>query len=135
MAADILQLLGIRSFRTAVVLLGGLLAYDAFWWVAVTRVAPHGAWARGSEEAGGEYPVGWDQLCRDFGRQQRLRCVRSGHRGRSAHHSPIVASRSAGACTVRGRKLCLVQLLRPPLQLLCCRSGHAMGAQRLAAAD
>lgn len=30
-ATDILQLLGLRSFRTAAVLLLGLLAYDVFW--------------------------------------------------------------------------------------------------------
>lgn len=31
MATDILQLLGIRSFRTAALMLFGLLAYDVFW--------------------------------------------------------------------------------------------------------
>lgn len=30
-ATDILQLLGLRSFRTAALLLLGLLAYDVFW--------------------------------------------------------------------------------------------------------
>ena len=31
LAADILQLVGLRSFRVAGVLLAGLLAYDVFW--------------------------------------------------------------------------------------------------------
>ncbi len=30
-ASEILQLLGLRSFRTAAVLLVGLLCYDVFW--------------------------------------------------------------------------------------------------------
>lgn len=30
-ATDILQLVGIRSFRTASLMLTGLLAYDVFW--------------------------------------------------------------------------------------------------------
>lgn len=31
MATDILQLIGLRSFKTAAVMLAGLLFYDVFW--------------------------------------------------------------------------------------------------------
>ena len=37
-ATDLLQLIGLRSFRVAAVLLGGLLAYDVFWVFASPRV-------------------------------------------------------------------------------------------------
>lgn len=37
LAADILQLVGLKSFRVAAVLLAGLLAYDVFW-VSVSQM-------------------------------------------------------------------------------------------------
>lgn len=46
-ASDILQLVGLRSFRTAVLLLAGLLIYDVFWVFASPSVIGAGvAWLR-----------------------------------------------------------------------------------------